>query len=63
MIGNSPEFEDGTSDQFFRGLRDTGVLDISRVRTRIWRRMVMFCPRDVDVVSAVRMVSPAKIHV
>ncbi|QKY15597.1 hypothetical protein [Halorubrum sp. CBA1229] len=63
MIGDSPQFEDGTRNQRDRRLLDTRLYNIGRRRTRIRGRVVVRCASNVDIISVMWMVPPAKIYV
>ena len=62
MIGDAPEFEDGTSDELFEGLLDAGFSDLVGIGSCVGWRMVVLESRHVDVLAVVRMFSPANIH-
>ncbi|QIB79048.1 hypothetical protein G3A49_13500 [Haloferax volcanii] len=62
MIGDPPEFEDGTSDKRFGGLLNTGFFDIVGIRGCVRWWVVVLESGNVDVVAVVRMLSPPKVH-
>ncbi|MUV50266.1 hypothetical protein GJ630_11500 [Haloarcula sp. CBA1122] len=62
MIGNTPEFENSTSDKCFDRLLDAGLFDIVWIGSGVRGRMIVFETWNGDVITAMWMTVPAEIH-
>jgi len=63
VVGNTPEFEDSSGNECFDRLLDARLFNIIWFRGSVRRRVIMFECWNIDVIPAMWVAAPAKVHV